>query len=143
MKIKGGCLCGGVRFEIEADALGIYQCHCSECRKVTGSAADSSCLVPSDRFRWLSGSADIRSYVHGSGHRSDFCPNCGSPTPNEFKGKPYYWIPAGALENTSFPELKAHIYVGSKAEWDRLPEVGVRYAEVPPLDELFEVLGGV
>lgn len=143
MKIKGSCLCGDVQFEVEASALGIYQCHCSECRKVTGSAANSSCLVPRDRFTWLSGSTDVRSYVHSSGYRSDFCPNCGSPSPNEFKDKPYYWVPTGALENTWLPDVRAHICVSSKADWDYLPEIGVRFAEVPPLDKLVEVLGEI
>lgn len=141
MKIKGSCLCGRVQFEVKSIALGIYQCHCSECRKVTGSAANSSCLVPRSHFKWLSGSADVRSYIHDSGYRSDFCPNCGSPTPNEFKGKSYYWVPAGALENTSLADVKAHICVTSKASWDHLPKAGVRYAEVPEIGKLLEVLG--
>ena len=141
MNIKGSCLCGAVRFEVEASALGIYQCHCSECRKITGSAANSSCLVPRDHFTWLSGREEIRSYVHTSGYRSDFCGICGSSAPNEFRDKPYYWVPAGALENTSLPSVKAHICIASKADWEHSPEAGVRYAEVPNLSELLEVLG--
>lgn len=140
MKIRGSCLCSAVQFELDANALGIFQCHCSECRKVTGSASNSSCLVPKDRFTWLSGSAEVRSYVHSSGYRSDFCLNCGSPVPNEFKGKPYYWVPAGALENTSLPRVKAHICVTSKADWENLPEVGIQYAELPQLEELLGIL---
>lgn len=36
--MKGECLCGNVKFEIEEEIRNFYQCHCSLCRKVTGAA---------------------------------------------------------------------------------------------------------
>lgn len=140
MKINGSCLCKAVQFQLETSTLGIYQCHCSECRKITGSMANSSCLVPADHFTWLSGSSEVQSYIHSSGYRSDFCPHCGSPVPNEFSTHPYYWVPAGALENTSIPRVKAHLCISSKADWELLPREGEQYAGVPQLDELLRVL---
>ena len=43
--LTGSCLCGAVRFEVEGDATELYQCHCSLCRKSTGSAAVTALLV--------------------------------------------------------------------------------------------------
>lgn len=62
--MKGQCLCKAVQFNIEADSIGIYQCHCSECRKITGSASNSSCIVPASQFYWVQGESNISSYHH-------------------------------------------------------------------------------
>jgi hypothetical protein len=37
-KISGGCLCGAVRYECNAEPLGTAICHCTHCQKVSGSA---------------------------------------------------------------------------------------------------------
>ena len=38
MEIKGGCLCGAVRYTAEADPTSATVCHCRDCQKFTGSA---------------------------------------------------------------------------------------------------------
>ena len=50
MTIKGSCLCGGVRFEIDA-ARSLTFCHCSNCRKLSGAAFASYVHVDADKFR--------------------------------------------------------------------------------------------
>lgn len=139
-KFNGQCLCRAIQFVIEADALGVYQCHCSECRKITGSAANSSCIIPESMFSWVQGERSISSYSHESGYRSDFCKNCGSPTPNKINGKPYYWVPAGALENTQYMRIKAHLCIESKAEWEISIGDGSKYAGVPNFEEIINVI---
>ena len=79
--MKGECLCGSVSFEIEGDLPNLYQCHCSLCRKATGSSANAATLVNEEHFRWLSGQSEIRSFQKPTGYRSDFCSVCGSPVP--------------------------------------------------------------
>ena len=36
--LKGSCLCGGVRYEIDAELQSVSYCHCSQCRKASGAA---------------------------------------------------------------------------------------------------------
>ena len=79
--MRGNCLCGAVVFEIVGEAPRLYQCHCSLCRKQSGSTANSSLLIESESFRWLGGEDRISSYVKEFGFRSDFCSRCGSPVP--------------------------------------------------------------
>ena len=84
--MRGNCLCGEVEFEIVGEAPRLYQCHCSLCRKQSGSTSNSSLLIESESFRWLGGEDRISSYVKELGFRSDFCSRWGPPSP----------IPSGA-----------------------------------------------
>lgn len=139
-RINGRCLCGNIQFSIQGNHLGIYQCHCSECRKITGSSGNSSCVIPTERFTWINGKSNISSYMHESGYRSDFCSQCGSPAPNIMKNGSFYWVPAGALEDTGHTEVVAHLCVASRARWDSVPDQGVHFETVPTLEELVAVL---
>jgi hypothetical protein len=75
-----------------------------------------------------------------NGFRSDFCAKCGAPVPNPFSNTPYFWIPAGLLEEDEKLEIVAHLCVASKASWDVIGSQGVRYEDVPDLPELFSLL---
>jgi hypothetical protein len=139
MENQGKCLCGDVKFVISDDFYNIYQCHCSECRKVSGSSSNSSCIIPSDKFKWISGENNIASYKHSSGYRSDFCKKCGSPTPNITTDEKFYWVPAGLLGNTNNLKINAHLCVNSKAEWEQDIKGGKKYGEMP--DSFEELVG--
>jgi hypothetical protein len=72
-ELNGQCLCGAVKFLLRAMPSQIYQCHCSQCRKITGSSANASCIIAEENFEWQQGESNIASYIHESGYRSDFC----------------------------------------------------------------------
>jgi len=127
--MKGKCLCGEVEFELSGDIPNIYQCHCSLCRKVSGSASNSAMLVGSKNFRWLRGIDSISRFVEKSGFISDFCSNCGSPLPSPLKSGHGYWVPAGLLEDCGELRIVAHVYVDSRAPWDSIVNEAKRFAE--------------
>ena len=133
-KVTGSCLCNKARYEI-AGNMGVFQyCHCSRCRKITGSAHASNLFVAPDDFKWLSGeewvgrydSADTKYFA------TCFCKNCGSTLPWLSKSGRVVIIPAGTLDGD--PEIKPsqNIYCGSGADWyvhaSTLPE----NEEMPP-----------
>ena len=135
----GRCLCGKVKFEILCAKLGIYHCHCSQCRKLTGTAFNTGCITPPETFKWLSGETSISTYNDHSGYRASFCNNCGSSVPN--KGRlPFMWIPAGTIEQTDKLEVKAHLFVASKADWDRIPQGVMKFETMPNLEEMIGLL---
>lgn len=139
--MRGKCLCGEVEFAVSGALPDIYQCHCSLCRKTTGSSANAALIVQSDNFQWVSGQDFVTSYVTDTGYRSDFCSRCGSPLPNPLNGKAEYWIPAGLLEdNSGLLQIAAHLHVGSKASWDVIGLSGVQYQDAPDLASLLAVL---
>ncbi len=137
--VRGNCLCGQIEFQISGPFPGIYQCHCSLCRKATGSAANAALIVRRENFGWIRGREHVSSY-QGAGYRSDFCSRCGSPVPNQLADRPEYWVPAGSLEDTAGLDVVAHLHTGSKASWDVSAPNAARYAEAPDLDALIEML---
>ena len=130
--IRGSCLCGGVRFEIER-AVGPFEfCHCNRCRKASGSAFVAGLGVRAQDFRLLQGRELIGVYEapileSPPPYRTSFCTRCGSPVPDPPSGSTWFEVPAGLLEND--PELRPdrHIFTHLKAPWfeiaDGLPQL--------------------
>ncbi len=56
---RGECNCGAVQFEIDADLSGVYVCHCSICRRSTGSNGIAVVVVRNNQFRWVRGQEHI------------------------------------------------------------------------------------
>jgi hypothetical protein len=137
---KGRCLCGAVQFVVKGLLFGICQCHCSQCRMITGSSANASCVVPANQFTWIKGESNVKSYIHESGYRSSFCATCGSPMPNIMKNNSNYWIPVGVLQDKGHLKVKAHLCVASKASWDTAFTEGKKYSDVPEFNELMATL---
>ena len=130
--IRGGCLCGGVRFEIER-AVGPFElCHCSRCRKASGSAFAAGLGVQVADFRLLSGAELVRTYEAPvrecpPAYRVAFCSRCGSPVPDPRAGTPWFEIPAGLLDDAPGLQPDKHIFVDCQSPWfaitDRLPQL--------------------
>lgn len=138
--MRGHCLCGQIGFEIDGSRIKLYQCHCSLCRRQGGSLSNTATIVSNERFRWLQGADRVSSWIKDSGFRSDFCATCGSPVPNPLRKLPYYWIPAGLLEDTDCLEIVAHLHLSSRAPWDSIPTEGACFENLPKLRELLELL---
>ena len=129
--IRGGCLCGGVRFELEG-AVGPFElCHCRRCRKTSGTAFTAMIGVRTADFRLLQGHDLIATYDapilrHPPAYRVSFCCRCGSPVPNPEPSAEWFEVPAGALDDD--PQLRPdkHIFIELKAPWfeitDALPQ---------------------
>lgn len=130
--MRGHCLCGKVEFEINGERFKLYQCHCTLCRRQSGSLSNAATIVPNEDFRWLRGAEFISSWKKDSGFRSDFCSTCGSPVPNPLGNLPYVWVPAGLLEDSGGLKIVAHLCVASKASWDSAAVQGECYDKSPP-----------
>ena len=84
MEIKGGCLCGAVRYTAEADPTSATVCHCRDCQKFTGSAF--AVLVRATREAvTIEGTLKTFTSIGGSGNPilRHFCPECGSSIADE------------------------------------------------------------
>ncbi|MCB9494917.1 MAG: GFA family protein [Desulfobacteraceae bacterium] len=118
-KKQGSCLCGEVTFEIDGEFDSFYLCHCSRCRKDTGSAHGANLFSSSATLEWLSGKDKVRNFTLGSTqHSRSFCSVCGSALPNiQMEGK-LLVVPAGSLDCDLSINPTAHIFVSGKANWD-------------------------
>lgn len=132
----GGCLCGDVRFEIRGAIPDLYQCHCSLCRKVTGSSANSAFMVRAEDFAWAGRARKLRSFERSTGYRNDFCARCGSPAPYAMEAEGLVWVPAGALDGALEVRVTNHIFVASKADWDEIGGAARRHDGDPGLETL-------
>jgi hypothetical protein len=84
MEIKGGCLCGAVRYTAEADPTSATVCHCRDCQKFTGSAFAALVRVAKEAMT-IEGTLKTFSSIGGSGNPilRHFCPECGSSIAEE------------------------------------------------------------
>lgn len=136
----GSCLCGEVQFKVTGNLPNFYQCHCSLCRKLSGSASDTATFLNAKQFTWLAGTEFIKSFSTNSGYRSDFCSRCGSTVPHLMTNQIQYWVPAGLLNGQVRNVVSAHLFVESKADWDVIGDDGRCYAEMPEMSELNNIL---
>ncbi|WP_368881643.1 GFA family protein [Shewanella algae] len=109
---RGSCLCGKVRFEISAELQQFFLCHCSRCRKDSGSAHSANLFSDSAELTWLSGQDAITAFtLPGTRHSRHFCAVCGSALPKAVKGSHLLQIPAGSLDDEPGLTPQAHIFV--------------------------------
>ncbi len=130
--IRGSCLCGGVRFEINGRVSGIGQCHCSLCRKASGTASNAALLTSTRSFRWVQGEDLAQKWERPSGRGNTFCRVCGSPLPELHSNGKLFAVPAGMLDDDPGTRIEQHIFVGSKAPWEEIPEGPPQYEEGAP-----------
>ncbi|MEJ2609999.1 MAG: GFA family protein [Candidatus Thiodiazotropha sp.] len=130
---KGSCLCGQVSYEIKGN-LGIFQyCHCSRCRKFTGSAFAANLLVTPSDFRWLTGEQLVGRYelAEAKHFATCFCKNCGSSLPWLSQSGKAVIIPAGTLDEDPGIRPVQNIFTGSHADWYEEPHSLPEYEKMP------------
>lgn len=101
--IHGGCLCGTVTFEIDPPFQRMVHCHCSRCRKGTGTGHATNLFAAPGQIRWRSGEDAISRYELPSAKRFGkwFCARCGSPLPRVTRDGQALVIPAGSRRPTA------------------------------------------
>lgn len=139
-KNLGQCLCGIVQYEFKADQLLAYQCHCSTCQRVTGTAFSTTLFANEKSFKWINGESKINTYTRESGYIIQFCAICSSPVPNKFRHYPLYSIPAGGLKQGFNIKIAVQLCLDSKAAWDTEQYSGMQYQNIPALEEIFQLL---
>jgi hypothetical protein len=128
-KFRGACQCGAVQFRIEGEFAAFFLCHCSRCRKDTGSAHAANLFSSTAVLDWLSGRDNIKTYrLPHTRHRKSFCIECGAALPTQEGGE--LVVPAGCLDTDVDVRPNAHICYGSRAKWDE------RLDDIPKIEGL-------
>lgn len=129
--LEGSCLCGGVRFQVTEPFEAVVQCHCTNCKKLSGGTGTSNGRGRSEAIEILAGRELLRTYQPAEGTAKTFCSQCGS---NLFGGGwPTSERPSVRLSAIDSPferKPEAHSYVRSVAAWETLPEDGAERFEV-------------
>lgn len=125
----GECNCGAVAFDIAADLADVFVCHCSICRRSTGSNGIAVVVVDNEAFRWTRGEAHIETWKKpGADWQTWFCRTCGSTLPGA--NDPHrMFVPAGLISDGGDAlRVRHHLWVDSKACWDEYFAVAIERA---------------
>ncbi|HYD66523.1 GFA family protein [Azospirillum sp.] len=119
----GGCLCGGVRYEIGTKPSSISLCHCGQCRRqhshvgaYTGFPRDAFRMVKEETLAW---------YQSSEKARRGFCSRCGSGLFWEAMGEPTLDVTAGSLDESTELRARRHIWVEFKGDWYDIGDDGL------------------
>ncbi len=131
--LKGSCLCGTVKYQMTGPFKIFQYCHCSRCRKFTGSAFSPNIFVPPERFNWIAGEKLVGHYDHPDAKyfATCFCKQCGSSLPWAVQGDRNIVVPAGTLDDKPDIEPFQNIFWNSKALWFKEPSTLQCYDEFP------------
>ncbi len=115
----GGCLCRSVQYRLSGDVLRFYHCHCSPCRRSTGTGHATNIMFKADTVDWITGKSLLGYYKIPEAERfsSQFCKRCGSPLPRLVPERGMVVVPAGSLDSDPGIKLEARIFWDSRAEW--------------------------
>jgi hypothetical protein len=132
--LKGSCLCGAVRYEVIGEPKRFFYCHCSRCRKATGTGHASNLFVQPGMLNWVSGEGRIRAFKVPEAKRftNQFCTTCGSRLPRQAKDTDMVMIPAGSLDDEPPITPQARIFSESRASWSCAGDTLPVYAEYAP-----------
>lgn len=128
--VSGACNCGTISFRINASLPDIIVCHCSICRRATGSNGIAVLVVENEKFEWTGGEDSISSWSKPDADwKIWFCKHCGSPVPGD-NDEARTFVPAGLISDGG-EDLKVghHIWVDSKASWDEIGGCGRQHPE--------------
>jgi hypothetical protein len=129
----GQCLCGAVKYEVRGSLGEVRYCHCSRCRRATGSAFSANTRVHANDFRVLVGRSSIREYEENPGVFRAFCAVCGSPIYARLDREPeYVRIRLGGFSGDIDVRVTSHVWVSSRASWHQIDDSLPRYPEAAP-----------
>jgi hypothetical protein len=121
--LTGSCLCGSVRFQIDGKLGPAGYCHCSQCRKASGSAFAANAPVRRKYHSFLRGEDSIREFESSPGKFRAFCSHCGSPVYSRLDAEPETLrIRLGTLDQDPGRRPLVHVWVGSKAPWHTISD---------------------
>lgn len=110
---QGGCLCGQVRYALAARPLALNACHCTDCKKTTGSTHIEMLIASSEAFT-CTGQTDSFIKTADSGRQMEIhrCSRCGTRIyHHNTVNKALVFIPAGTLDDPSWAIPTSHIWV--------------------------------
>lgn len=120
---NGSCLCEKIKFLVEGSFGEVRYCHCTKCRKTSGSAFSANAKVSVDSWRLVEGASLISEYEQSPGVFRAFCSACGAPLYARLEDdKEYIRVRLGSFEGAIEAIITAHVWVSSKSEWFKIED---------------------
>jgi len=123
--LAGKCFCGAVHYAVADEFVYAANCHCSNCRRTTGSAFKPFAGIEREKMRIVKGGDALTIYGEEDGHDAH-CKLCGSLLYSVVRAGLFVHVAMGSLVDDPTIRPTKHIFVGSKAPWftitDDLPQ---------------------
>jgi adenylate cyclase len=114
-KVKGGCLCGAIRYESDHPPFEAGYCHCQMCQKGLGNLFGAWVFIKHEDFRFTSGNPLW--YKSSEIAKRGFCATCGSPIAYQPVDVDFITIWIGSLDEPAEFEPQAHFWTESRISW--------------------------
>ena len=126
--LAGKCLCGAVHYAVADEFVYAANCHCSNCRRTTGSAFKPFAGIGRNRLRIIKGEDNLM--IVGEANANDtHCSLCGSLLYSVVRDGAFVHVAMGTLVDDPSIRPRAHIFVGSKAPWFTITDDLAQYQE--------------
>jgi hypothetical protein len=126
--LSGGCFCGAVRYTVADEFAYALNCHCSNCRRTTGSAFKPFAGIARHKLSISQGHDRLMTYGDETTHDAH-CGRCGSLLYSVVREGAYAHVTLGTLADDPSIRPTAHIFVGSKAPWFEITDDLPQYQE--------------
>ena len=130
-QLKGTCLCGQVVYAVPDEFEAAFNCHCSNCRRTTGSAFKPMAVIPVEKLRLTQGADDLLIFGEPPGSHDVHCRHCGSFLFSRIVETGNAHVAMGTLVDAPGIRPQFHIFVGSKAPWFEITDGLPQFDEFP------------
>jgi hypothetical protein len=128
-RYDGGCLCGAVRYSVEAEPINERICHCRPCQKAIGAAFNARLLF---RIEEVTLSGPVATVNSSPSLERGFCPRCGTTIFSRRGAAGIMGLTSGSLDDPSLFRPQLHMWTASKQPWVRLDDALPQHPQAPP-----------
>ncbi|MDQ5835058.1 MAG: GFA family protein [Actinomycetota bacterium] len=126
LPLTGGCMCGAVRYEVDAPLELAGYCHCTRCQRRTGGSASISARVQPGSFRIARGEEAVEIFRPDQGFTKAFCSGCGSALYSQSQDDPEILsVRMGTFDTDPGIRPSYRQFVSYAAGWEPLPDDGL------------------
>jgi hypothetical protein len=133
--LTGGCLCGAIRYTVDAEIKDLRACHCTNCQKASGAGGSVNAVLPSSAVKFTKGTPKRYAGIADSGRTlyRFFCGDCGSPLYSQRETAPETMVlRIGTLDNPPDNlKITAHIWTRSARSWDTIDPAAKQFPQQP------------
>jgi len=129
--LAGKCFCGTVQYAVADEFIYAANCHCSNCRRTTGSAFKPFAGIERGKLRVTLGENNLLIFGEADSHDAH-CNRCGSLLYSVVREGAFVHVALGTLFDAPSIRPDKHIFVGSKAPWFTITDDLPQYEEFPP-----------
>ena len=133
-KFTGGCVCGAIRYECNADPIVMFNCHCRDCQRLSGGPYTAVVYLPAKALK-IKGTPryhNTESAAMGD-HKRAFCPECGSRLfggiTDEGCG-----VTASSMDDPSLFHPQFDIFTSDAQPWDHMDPKLPKFEQYAPSD---------